>query len=126
MQLTTDQKRKFIKLIAIGKADARNFKAIPERHFTRASAMPLQDEISVNGVEGVRINIKPDTVFMCRQDRKKYTYSQIQEIAGNAPFVNISCSVADNPPTEPAAIDEIEIIPVSANERINYFLNNNH
>lgn len=122
-QLTTDQKRKFIKLIASGKADASDFKSIPERHFTRVSAMPAQDEITVTDAGEPQANINPDTVFKCREDGKEYTYSQIKEMAGNT---NMWCSIADNPLTEPATIDEIEIMPVSVNERINYFLNNNY
>lgn len=126
MQLSTDQKRKFIKLIASGKADARDFKAIPERHFTRVSATPTADEISVNEAGEPVVTIMPDVVFRCKQDGKDYAYSDIEAMAGNAPFINTWCSIADNEPTAPATIDEIEIMEVSTNERINYFLNNNY
>jgi hypothetical protein len=123
MNLTTDQKRKFIKLIASGKADARFFKAIPERHFKRVSALPTQDEISLTATGEAQVNIMPDTVFKCRQDGKEYLYSQIKEMEGNVPFVNGFYGIADNEATAPAAIDEIEIMHVSINEQIKYFLN---
>lgn len=125
MQLTTNQKRKFINLIAKGKVKAKDFKAIPERHFTRVSAMPIQDEIILTGAGDHEVNILPGTLFKCKEDGNEYLYSQIKEMESNVPF---GCwyGIADNPPTEPAAIDEIEIMQVSAETQIKHFLDTNY
>ena len=123
MKLTIEQKRQFIKAIVSGKANMKDFKTIPKRIFKRISPV-TQDEISLTINGEPQVNILPDVLFKCQQDGKENSYNEIKQMERKVPFAYYS--LADNPATEPAFIDGIEIMPTDKEELINYFLKQNY